>query len=174
MRTLLYLALAALLGGVWHAVLYYVLLALSGVGTGPEPLPLFGHVLDWDPLPIGASIATSVLLAVALRRFIAWGRLLPVSLGFWALGGALWPLVWLALGTGVELVRTRGAIDHGDGEIFFLALIAPYLGFGSSAFLIWIVWPLAAGEVWLLSRVLGPAPTRGDEELDPASGPAPG
>jgi hypothetical protein len=150
-----------------------VLLALSGLGSGPQPLQLFGHVLDWDPLPLGASVGTSVLLALALRRSIARGRLLSVSLRLWALGGALWPLVWLALGTIVELVRTRGAIDLGEGELLFLALIAPYLGFGCSAFLVWIVWPLAAGEVWLLSRVLGPVPAS-DEEGDPLSEPAPG
>lgn len=158
MRTRLYLALAASLGALWHSVLHLVLLALDGLGLDPTPLPLLDDVFGWDALPLVTSMLTSLVVAALLRRFVARGRLLPVSLGFWTLGGALWPLVWMLLATGVDALRMGWGAALADGEVLFLALVAPYLGLALSAALIWIVWPLAALEVGLLARVLGPQP----------------
>jgi len=121
-----------------------------------------------------------VATAALLRRFVArvarGGRLMAVSLGFWTLGGALWPVIWLAIGTADQVLRQGWGTALGNGGVLFLALVAPYFGFGAAVLLIWIVWPLAAVQVWLLARVLGPGagPATDVPHPEPAGEPATG
>jgi hypothetical protein len=171
MRTLLFLALAALFGLVWHALLS----AVGAFGFGPIGAPSTDELAGWALTPLVTSVATSLVTALLLRRFIVRAgrerRFLPVSLAFWVVGSALWPLLWMAIDTVDHGLRYGWDSALSGGESLFLALVAPYVGFALSAVMVWIIWPLAALEVWLLRRVLplpqDEAEADSESELEP-------